>query len=82
MEYPTRQATRSIDLTGLPEDAVKAVEALVSVLREQATRQPPIPGFESGDEWVKAIREWAASHTAKESEADWSREAIYGNRDE
>ena len=83
MEETTRQGSRSIDLTGLPEDAVKAVECLVSVLREHAARRPAIPGFASRDEWVKAIREWAASHTeAKGSEADWSRESIYADRDD
>jgi hypothetical protein len=75
MEHPTRQVTRSIDLTGLPEGAVRVVETLVSALREDATKQPAIPGFASRDEWVKAIREWAGSHIAKGSEADWSRES-------
>ena len=82
MEHTIRQVTRSIDLTGLPEDAVRAVQSLVSVLREHATGQPAIPGFASRDEWVKAIREWAGNHTAKGSEADWSRESIYAHRDE
>lgn len=82
MEPMTRQATRSIDLTGLPEEAVRAVESLVSVLREHATRQPAIPQFASRDEWVKAIREWSSSHTPKRSEADWSRESIYADQDE
>jgi hypothetical protein len=82
MEHTIRQVTSSIDLTGLPEDAVRAVQSLVSVLREHATRQPAIPGFASRDEWVKAIREWAGNHTAKGSEADWSRESIYAHRDE
>ena len=82
MEHTTRQAARSIDLTGLPEEAVRAMESLVSVLREHATRQPGTPAFASRDEWVKAIREWAGSHTPKGSEADWSRESIYADRDE
>jgi hypothetical protein len=80
MEHTTRQGTRSIDLTGLPEDAVRAVESLVSALREHATRPSSIPRFASRDEWIQAIREWAGSHTAKGSHADWSRETIY--RDE
>ena len=49
---------------------------------EHAIKQPAIPGFASTDEWVKAIREWAGSHPAKGSEADWSRESIYADRDE
>jgi hypothetical protein len=82
MEHTTRQVTRSVDLTGLPEDAVRAVESLVAVLRGHAIRHSAIPEFASRDEWVQAIREWAASHSAKESEADWSRESIYPDRDQ
>jgi hypothetical protein len=82
MEHTTSPLTRSIDLSGLPEDAVKAVESLVSVLREHAIRQPPKSKFASREEWIQAIREWAGSHTAKGSHADWSRESIYGDRDE
>jgi hypothetical protein len=82
MKHTTSQVTHSVDLTGLPEDAVRAVESLVAVLREQATRQPGRPAFSSRDEWVKAIREWAGSHTTKGSEADWSRESIYADCDE
>jgi hypothetical protein len=81
VEHTTRQVTRAIDLSGLPEDAVRVVETLVSALREDATKQPAIPGFDSRDEWVKAIREWAGSHIAKGSEADWSRESIYAGRE-
>jgi hypothetical protein len=79
---PTRQITPSVDLTGLPEDAVRAVESLVSVLREHATRQPALHATASRDEWVKAIREWAGSHTPNGSEADWRRERIYADCDE
>jgi hypothetical protein len=82
MEPTPRQVTRSVDLTGLPEDAAKAVESLVSVLREHATKQPALHGFASRGEWVKAIREWAASHTPKAAQADWNRESIYADRNE
>ncbi len=45
--------------------------------------EPPEGGLTkpSRDEWVKAIREWAGSHIAKGSEADWSRESIYAGRE-
>lgn len=35
--------THTIDVTGLPPEAVRAVEALVRVIREQAAATPP-PG--------------------------------------
>jgi hypothetical protein len=82
MEATARTGTRFVDLTGLPEDAVRAVESLVCVLREHATKQPARQGFASRQEWVKAIREWAGSHTPKGSEADWSRESIYADQGE
>jgi hypothetical protein len=82
MEHIPSQGTRSIDLTGLPEDAVRALQSLISVLREHATRPQPIRSFASREEWIQAIREWAGNHTAKGSHADWSRESIYVDRDE
>jgi hypothetical protein len=73
-------ARRSIDVSGLPEEAVRAVESLVSLLRrEPQTVPPPYP---SPEEWVKAIREWAESHQPLGSSADYSRESIYGVRGE
>lgn len=82
MEPMPQQVARSVDLTGLPEDAARVVESLVCVLREHATKRLALHGFTSREECVKAIHQWAANHTPKGSEADWSRESIYADRDE
>jgi hypothetical protein len=76
---PAREPTRSIDVTGLPEEAIRAVESLVSLLRGQqgATATAVPPAFSSREEWIKAIREWAESHKPQGTSADWSRESIY-----
>jgi hypothetical protein len=80
---PTAQEPRprSIDVTGLAEDTIRAIEALISALRGQAggTTQPP---FSSYPEWSKAFREWVAGHPPRETSADWSRESAYVGRGE
>jgi len=81
MDHTEQQVPRSIDVTGLPEEAVQAVEALVSQLRGQTTTQGGA-SFSSREEWVKAIRAWAASHQPEATSADWSRESIYAGRGE
>jgi hypothetical protein len=86
MEPTINQTARSIDVTGLPEDVVQAVELLVSQLRGQP--HPPaerggIGSYRSYEEWSKALREWAESHPRRETLADDSRETIYADdRDE
>jgi hypothetical protein len=73
-------AQRSIDVSGLPEEAVRALESLVSLLRGK----PPsgLPSFSSPEEWANAVREWAESHPNLGTSADYSRESIYGGRGE
>jgi hypothetical protein len=71
---------RSIDLTGLPDEAVRVVESLVGLLRGQP--RPNGPAFSSPAAWANAIREWAASHAALGASADWSRESIYAGHGE
>jgi hypothetical protein len=73
------EETRSVDVTGLSEDGIRAVESLVEALREQANggrvdRSP--------QEWCQALREWAESHRRLDHPADWSRDAIYAGRGE
>jgi hypothetical protein len=79
---PTEQR-RSIDVTGLPEETVRAVELLISQLRGQqqppAQQQPGIGLCSSYTEWSKALREWVDSHPRRETLADDSREAIYAD---
>ena len=70
--------SRSVDVTGLPDEAIAAVENLVSEFKERSTRENDVPSpFSSREEWRTAIREWASSHSAGESRADWSRESAY-----
>jgi hypothetical protein len=76
---PTDSKSRTIDVTGLSEKAIRAVESLVATLREQAD---PAIHFRSPDEWSKALYEWAASHPVLPNSADWSRESIYAGRGE
>ena len=75
MNTTTEQTTRSIDVTGLPEEAIRAVQSVVSLLRTPQAGSGP--GFASRDAWVQAIRRWAESHPKQATDADWSRESIY-----
>jgi hypothetical protein len=66
----------------LPEEAIRALESLVSVLRqEQGTTVIP-PAFSSREEWAKAVRQWAESHPKRHTLADDTRETIYAGRGE
>lgn len=79
---PTAHEQRSIDVTGLPDEAVRAVERYVAQLRGQQVPVVPAP-FSSHAEWARAVREWAESHPKRDTLADDSREAIYADdRDE
>jgi len=78
MEHTEQQMPRSIDVTGLPEAAVRAVELYVSQLRGQQASGVPSP-FPSREEWARAVREWAESHPKRDTLADDSRETIYAN---
>jgi hypothetical protein len=82
MEHGTPSLPRSIDVTGLPEEAIRAMESLVVLLKRQPTRLGGAVAFSSRDEWIKAINEWADSHTPICTEADDSRESIYAGRGE
>jgi hypothetical protein len=74
----TLTPVRTTDVTGLPEDAVRAMESLVTLLRGQV----PSPVFPSRAEWIEAIREWASGHKSVTTSADWSRQSIYAGRGE
>jgi hypothetical protein len=82
MQPAQPQFQRSIDVTGLPEEAVRAVERYVAQLRRQEAGGLPRQ-FASREAWARAVREWAASHPQRATLADDSREAIYADgRDE
>jgi hypothetical protein len=79
METTTQTTPRTIDVSGLPEEAIRAVESIVTLLRPkgQAASMPP-----SVEEWSRALRAWAASHPRLDQAADDSRESIYEGRGE
>jgi hypothetical protein len=77
MEPSTQAACRSIDVTGLPEEAIRALEAEVAALR--ASQPRPHGAYSSHEEWSKALREWIDSHPKTDHFVDWSRESIYGD---
>jgi hypothetical protein len=80
METMSPPPPRTIDVTGLPEEAVRAVESIVSMLRPR----PPAPssGSESAEEWSRRLRAWAASHARRDALADDTRDGIYEGRGE
>ena len=76
---------QTIDVTGLPPEAVRAVEVLVVMLREKATpasgSQPsywpgPPPG-ETAEEWIARMRAWSESHPKRDIVIDDDRGSIY-----
>jgi hypothetical protein len=76
---PTHENPRSVDVTGLSDEAVRAVESFVAAFREPANGSGT---FRSPDEWCKALRQWAESHRRLDNPVDWSRETIYSGRGE
>jgi hypothetical protein len=81
MEAKPRQRKREIDVTGLPEEAIRAVESVVSVLRGQPGTAGG-PTHSSREEWAEAIQAWAENHPRIQKPADDSRESIYADRGE
>jgi hypothetical protein len=86
METTTRHLTRSIDVTGLPEEAIRAVESLVSLLRGLPPSTQTGPA--SADEWARQFDDWMREVAARAGQyppgivvAD-GRESIYEGRGE
>jgi hypothetical protein len=75
----TSTEKRSVDVTGLSDEAIQAVESLVAAFREQANGTS---GLRSPGEWCEALREWAVSHQRPEHAAEWGRDSIYAGRGE
>jgi hypothetical protein len=77
---------RSIDVTGLPDEAIRTVESLVSLLRRQTAPAPP--ARPSRDEWVRLFDAWMQEVAARAGQyppgfvVDDSRETIYEERGE
>ena len=80
MEPQGQQLKREIDVTGLPEEAIRALQSVISVLRGQVGAESP--SFLSREEWAKAIKQWAEGHPRIDKPADDSRETVYGGRGE
>lgn len=83
MEQATQQsapaAVRTVDVTGLPEDVIHALESFVATLRNK----PAVPLHSAPYEvWLKGYDEWIKSHPKRETWTDWSRESIYEGRGE
>jgi hypothetical protein len=75
-----QQSKREIDVTGLPEAAIRSLQSVISVLRGQT--ETGSSGFPSREEWAEAIKQWAESHPKNDKPADDSRESIYAGRGE
>jgi hypothetical protein len=76
---PTQENPRLVDVTGLSDEAIRAIESFVAACREPANG---IGANISPDEWCRDLRLWAASHRQLDNPVDWSREAIYSGRGE
>jgi hypothetical protein len=81
MNQIAQDGTRLIDVTGLPEEAIKALQAIVTLLRGKE-RYGGTQSFASREEWIKAIQDWADSHRKIDTQLDDSRESIYAGRGE
>ena len=79
MDQAPSQPSQTVDVSGLPENAVREVQSLVTALRQQSAPSLVNAPYE---EWSKALHEWAESHRAAPHAADWDRESIYGGRGE
>ena len=77
MQTSAQTGQRSIEVTGLPEEAIRALEALVAALRSPGNLALPYASYE---EWSRALREWVQSHPKRDTDADWSRDSIYAGR--
>ena len=77
----TAQTHGSLDLTGLPDEAIRAIESLVSLLKARASL-PESTARLSPEEWTRSLLEWAKSHPQLDGVLDDSRESIYAGRGE
>ncbi len=79
---PQTRTERSIDVTGLSDEAVRAVETLVAQLKGQRpqARLGGTTQFSTPEAWSQALYDWAASHKPLTAAADYSRESLYPDR--
>jgi hypothetical protein len=68
---------QTIDVTGLPDSAIRTIQILVDRLREEQEEGKMPAAFSSREEWAEAVRAWAYSHPRYEKMADDSRDSIY-----
>jgi hypothetical protein len=67
-----------IDVSGLPPDAVREVESLVTRLRSAVGHPAPQP---TDDEFERALRALASGPPVPTLPADWSRADLYDDHD-
>lgn len=79
MPPPTPQ---TIDVTGLPDSAIRTIQILVDRLREEQTQAEIPAAYSSREEWADAVRAWAYGHPKYEKMADDSRDSIYDREGE
>jgi hypothetical protein len=71
---------QTIDITGLSTESVRAVEALVNMLRAKEIEASP--NLRDPEAWSAALHRWAEGHPKREIVIDDSRETIYSGRGE
>ena len=71
----------SLDLAGLPDEAIRAIESLVSLITARSILPAPV-ARPSPEEWTRNLLEWASSHPQLVGVLDDSREGIYARRGE
>lgn len=69
---------RTVDVSGLTDEAVCAVQAYVAALRAVPTAVVPVkPSTETTEERVARFLAWVDSHESRNPNVDDSRESIY-----
>ena len=75
---------QTIDVSGLTPEAVKAVERIVDVLRENppssatgSTYWPGPPPGETAEQWIARFSAWTESHPKRDIVIDDDRGSIY-----
>lgn len=75
---------QTIDVTGLPPEAIRVVESLVGMLRKSPPEEAPQPTSNNVppsqlpyEEWAKWFRAWVDSHPKRDIVIDDDRESIY-----
>jgi hypothetical protein len=90
MKQPAAEPTtkRSVDVTGLPDEAVRALESLVSLLKKEHSQDAAGGSTSSHEKWQELFDGWMREVAGRSSRyppdfvLDDSRETLYGGRGE